>query len=131
MWILKNSQSLLDSIKHNKIETYDSVSTWDFSMLYTSIPHSELLHRLKKLIKLTFDKNNGSNLLVNQRNAYFSNEERDGYLSFSCKEFCQLLKPLIENICIKLGEEIFQQVLGIPMGTNCAPLSCKSVSLLL
>ena len=97
-----SSLSLLDSIKHNKIENYDSVSTWDFSTLYTSIPHSDLLHRLKKLIKLTFDKNNGSNLLVNDRNAYFSNEDKDGYLSFSCIDFCKLFEFLTENIYINL-----------------------------
>jgi hypothetical protein len=29
---------------------------------------------------------------------------------------------LIENIFVSFGETLFQQVVGIPMGTNCAPL---------
>ena len=29
---------------------------------------------------------------------------------------------LIDNIFVECGGEIFQQVIGIPMGTNCAPL---------
>ena len=122
MWILKNSQSLLDSIKTSHIDEYKSITTWDFSTLYTTIPHSDLICRLKKLIKLTFSKNNDTNLLINCRNAYFSDGVKDGYLSFSCKQFCELFEFLISNIYIKLGDEIFRQILGIPMGTNCAPL---------
>ena len=122
MWILKNSQSLLHSIKDNHTDRYESISTWDFSTLYTTIPHSDLLKRLNKLIKLAFDKNGDASLLVNERNSYFSSENNDKYLSFSCAEFCELLEFLISNIYVKYGDEVFQQILGIPMGTNCAPL---------
>ena len=122
MWILKNSQSLLHSMKDNHIDRYESISTWDFSTLYTTIPHSDLLKRLNKLIKLAFDKNGDASLLVNERNSYFSSENNDKYLSFSCAEFCELLEFLISLIYVKYGDEVFQQILGIPMGTNCAPL---------
>ena len=33
-----------------------------------------------------------------------------------------MLEFLIDNIFVKFGGRIFQQVIGIPMGTNCAPL---------
>ena len=33
-----------------------------------------------------------------------------------------MINVLIDNIFVKCGGEIFQQVIGIPMGTNCAPL---------
>ena len=122
MWILKNSQSLLQSIKDNHVDQYDSISTWDFSTLYTTIPYSDLLVRVKKLIKLTFNKNEDCHLLVNGRQAYFSQSTRDGYLPFSCSGFCDLFEFLISNIYIKFGAELFRQIIGIPMGTNCAPL---------
>ena len=88
MWILKNSQSLLDSIKLNYIDSYDSITTWDFSTLYTTIPHSDLICRIKKLIKLTFNKNNNAYFLINERHAYFSEESKDKYWSFNSSEFC-------------------------------------------
>ena len=123
MWILKNSQSLLQSLKDNHIDQYGSISTWDFSTLYTTIPHSDLLIRIKNLIKQTFSKNDDQFLLVNERRAFFSlDKDKDNYLSFCCKEFCDLFEFLINNIYVKLGDEIFRQILGIPMGTNCAPL---------
>ena len=33
-----------------------------------------------------------------------------------------MLEFLIDNIFVECGGVIFQQVIGIPMGTNCAPL---------
>jgi hypothetical protein len=33
-----------------------------------------------------------------------------------------MLEFLINNIFVSLGGTLFQQVVGIPMGTNCAPL---------
>ena len=122
MWILKNYQSLLWSTKDNYVDQYDSISRRNFSTLYTTIPHSDLLVRVKTLIKLTFDKNEECHLLVNERKAYFSQSTRDGYLPFLCSAFCDLLEFLISNIYIKFGEELFCQIIGIPMGTNCAPL---------
>jgi hypothetical protein len=33
-----------------------------------------------------------------------------------------MLEFLIDNICVSFGGALCQQVVGIPMGTNCAPL---------
>jgi hypothetical protein len=33
-----------------------------------------------------------------------------------------MLEFLIDNIFVSFGGTLFQQVIGIPMGTNCAPL---------
>jgi hypothetical protein len=33
-----------------------------------------------------------------------------------------MLESLIDNIFVSFGGTLFQQVVGIPMGTNCAPL---------
>jgi hypothetical protein len=33
-----------------------------------------------------------------------------------------MLECLIDNIFVMFGERVFQQIVGIPKGTNCAPL---------
>ena len=38
------------------------------------------------------------------------------------RELIELLEYLIENIFIMVGNKVFIQHVGIPMGTNCAPL---------
>ena len=35
---------------------------------------------------------------------------------------CKMIEFLIDNIIVQFGGCIFHQVIGIPMGTNCAPL---------
>ena len=37
-------------------------------------------------------------------------------------EIIQMLDFLIDNICVLFGGRLFQQTMGISMGTNCAPL---------
>ena len=35
---------------------------------------------------------------------------------------CEALIYLLDNIYIRLGTKLYRQIVGIPMGTNCAPL---------
>ena len=35
---------------------------------------------------------------------------------------CDSLLYLLDNIFIRFGTKLFRQIVGIPMGTNCAPL---------
>ena len=44
------------------------------------------------------------------------------YTYFSCRELCLAIDFLIDNIYVRFGSYIFRQVIGIPMGTNSAPL---------
>jgi hypothetical protein len=38
------------------------------------------------------------------------------------EQVISMLEFLIDNIYVSFGEILFQHVVGIPMGTNCAPL---------
>ena len=35
---------------------------------------------------------------------------------------CEALTFLLDNFYIRFGSKLYRQILGIPMGTNCAPL---------
>ena len=37
-------------------------------------------------------------------------------------EMCDALHYLLDNIFIRFGTKLYRQIVGIPMGTNCAPL---------
>ena len=45
MWILKNSKDLLEYIQFRSLSSCDSIKTFDFSTLYTTIPHSKMKDR--------------------------------------------------------------------------------------
>ena len=59
MWILKNSTSLLSSLDQLDVRTAKSVQTFDFSTLYTSIPHD----LLKSIRELSFFTSRGGGLV--------------------------------------------------------------------
>ena len=58
----------------------------------------------------------------NDRNAFFTSEKPKKYHAWSCQNVCDALTFLLDNIFVRFGTKLYRQVVGIPMGTNCAPL---------
>ena len=52
MWILKNSKELLDNLQSHSLTSIYSIKRYDFSTLYTTIPHTKLKARLSDMIKM-------------------------------------------------------------------------------
>ena len=75
-WILKNSKDLLDNLKSRSFSQLSSIKTFDFSTLYTTLPHVKLKTRLKETIHKAFShRNYGSKFVVLGYNStYFSNK---------------------------------------------------------
>ena len=103
-----------------------SLSTYDFSTLYTTLPHNLIKKKLLDLIEWTFKralKNYGSLYLAcNDRKAIFTSSDKSRYTLWSCQNVCDALSYLLDNIYIRFGTKLYRQIVGIPMGTNCAPL---------
>ena len=60
MWILKNSTNLMSSLSYLGVHRATSIQTFDFSTLYTSIPHDLLKSRMNSIIKNAFKYKNGA-----------------------------------------------------------------------
>jgi len=54
--------------------------------------------------------------------SYFAKHHSDSPKKFSETDIIDMLEFLIDNISVMLGGRVFQQTVGISMGTNCAPL---------
>ena len=126
MWILKNSKELMEILNSKSVSSCNSIKTFDFSTLYTSIPHEQLKSRLAQLIKRSFFKKNGKRrykyLVVDYTKTYFVINESKKKNKFTEDQIIDMLNFLIDNIFVQFGGRVFQQTIGIPMGTNCAPL---------
>jgi hypothetical protein len=53
---------------------------------------------------------------------YFVKHHSDSTKKFSETDIFNMLEFLIDNIFVMFGGRVYQQTVGIPMGTNCAPL---------
>ena len=101
-----------------------SLSTYDFSTLYTTLPYNLIKEKLLDLIERTFYKKEGKLYLAcNDKKAFFTSADHyRGYHLWSCQNVCDALSFLLDNIYIRFGTKLYRQIVGIPMGTNCAPL---------
>lgn len=126
MWILKNSKELLDHLKSPAFNCITSVKSFDFSTLYTTIPHQKLKSRLASIIRNSFVHKNGNRrykyLVLGHLETYFVKDHSDLEQKYTEDDIIKMLEFLIDNIFVVVGGQIFQQTVGIPMGTNCAPL---------
>ena len=120
-WSIKNSGEILDKLKARDFNA-TSLSTYDFSTLYTTLPHNLIKDKLIDLIERTFQREGSPYLACSDRNAFFTSEKPKKYHAWSCQNVCDALTFLLDNIFIRFGTKLYRQVVGIPMGTNCAPL---------
>ena len=126
MWIFENSKQLLDNLQSNSITSVKSIKTFDFSTLYTTIPHDQLKSRLASIVNQAFCFKNGKRryeyIVVKYNSTYFVKSHSDAKHKYKEDDIVRMINFLIDNIFVECGGEIFQQVICIPMGTNCAPL---------
>ena len=102
------------------------MSTYDFSTLNTTLPHNLIEDKLIDLNERTFQKEGSFYLACNDRNAFFTSEIPTKYHAWSYQNVCDALsfcaELLLDNTFIRFSTKLYRQVVGIPMGTNCAPL---------
>ena len=84
--------------------------------------HNLIKDKLTELIERTFNREGSLYLACNDKNAFFTSEQPKRYKLWSCQKMCDALHYLLDNIFIRFGSKLYRQIVGIPMGTNCAPL---------
>ena len=98
--------------------------SFDFFTLYTTIPHEKLKSRLATIIRNSFIHKNGNRsykfLVLGRKGSFFIKEHSDSKNKYTEDDIINMLEFLVDNIFVVFGEKVFQQIVGIPMGTNCA-----------
>ena len=61
-------------------------------------------------------------MACNEECAFFTSDVYNNHNLWSCQKVCDALVYLLDNIFIRFGTKLYRQTIGIPMGTNCAPL---------
>ena len=137
MRILKNSKDLSENLKAQSLYSVNSIKSFDFSTLYTTISHDKLKSKLKEIVNQCFFNKNGNrrfqHVVIGYKDTYFVRDHSDAPQKYSDADVIKGPEYLIDNFFVESGGRIFQQTIGIPMGTNCAPLladlflySCES-----
>ena len=126
MWILKNSTNLVSSLSHLGVHRATSIQTFDFSSMYTSFPHNLFKSPMNSIINNAFEYKNGAtrytHIIVKRNKSYFTSDPLNCDNKYTASDICKMIEFLVDNIYVKFGRQLFQQMVGILMGTNCAPL---------
>ena len=121
MWILNNSTSLLSSLDQLDVRTGTSVQTFDFSTLYTSIPHDLLKSKISNLVHNAFRKKDGSvrytHIKVTRAKGCFTHDINGGRNGmYTAANICRMIEFLIDNNLFSLeGVFLILLVLGTPV----------------
>ena len=122
-WIINNSQQALKVLHEvNGTSRALHMDSFDFSTLYTKIPHDSLKSNLKDLIQEAYKIRGAKFLCVRDSGTTYWSVSRSTHRDIDEKELFDMLEFLIDNVYIEVGNKVFRQRVGIPMGTNCAPL---------
>ena len=100
-----------------------SLSTYDFSTLYTTLPHNLIKEKLLDLIEHAFKKifkNEGTLYLAcnNKKAVHFHR----GYNIRSFQNVGYTLTFPFENINIRFSSMLYRHIVGISMCSNCVSL---------
>ena len=121
-WVIQNSQPVMTTL--NRINTKNNaktLSSFDFSTLYTNIPHSKLFEELSAIIKFIFKGGTRNTISIDRHGIARWSKHVNSSSNYNLDKILKGLKYLLDNCYFKLGNTLFRQVIGIPMGSDPAP----------
>ena len=111
-WLIKNSGEVLNKLKSRGFR----------ATTLSTLPHNLIKENLINLIEWTFKREGSPYNACNKRQAFFTSGDKKRYKLWSCQNVYEALIYLLDNIYIRFGTKLYRQIVGSPMGTNCAPL---------
>ena len=99
-----------------------NLATYEFSTLYTTLPHNLIKEKRTELIEQTFKIGRAHFIWLEMRKCLFTSKQPKRYKLWLCQKMCNALHHLLESIFIRFAAKFYRQIVGIPMKTKCAPL---------
>ena len=79
---------------------------------------------------MDLQKEGTRHLACNDKKAFFTSTDHRVSKPWSCQNVCDNFSYLLDNIYIKFNNnDLYRQIVGIPMGTNSTPLVADLLSL--
>ena len=126
-WVIENSAPVIEKLsKINDGKKAKTISTYDFSTLYTKLPHDDLLKNLDRMVDFVFEggnhkKDGNRKYLTVRGSSVFWSKKKHGKTSFTKQQIKSLTSHLIKETYFQVGNLLFHQCIGIPMGIDPAP----------
>ena len=123
MWIPKNSKELLEHLQPPNFNHTTSIKSLDFrTFTQPSLTRNLKADSQLSSETLSFTKMEIADTNLGRKGPYFVKEHSDSKNKYTADHIINKLEFLVDNIFVVFGGKVFQEIVGIPMGTNCAPL---------
>lgn len=103
-----------------------SLHTYDFKSVFTSLEHKSIIYSIGHILNKCFNDRVGKYLAIGYNKCFYTNNinssSKNVYLNIH--ELKELLETVLKESYVKVGNHIFNQVKGIPMGSKSSALLC-------
>lgn len=121
-WVVKNKDAVCAKLNYlNNLHYAKSIYSFDFKKLYTNLPHNKVIEKISDLINRCFQDKQVKFVNVDSRFKASWSDKKKGKWSLTKEDIIDMFTFLINNIYVKFRGQIYRQVIGIPMGCDCAP----------
>lgn len=121
-WIIDNNASIRNCLEGlSKDKNACRIQTYDFGQMYTNLQHEDIINAMNHVLSIFYRRikyiwvNESRGSFYEPRNKGKHNIKIDKIMLMTMIEF------VIKNTYFRFGNDVFQQIIGIPMGTTCAP----------
>ena len=122
LWITQNNNQFIEFMdRTNRKGKAKSISTYDFSSLYTHIPHDQLITVLSELVDFVFQGGTRTYISVTKSGANFVQKQNRKKTCYTKESIKEAIIYIMENCYFTIGNMTFRQIIGIPMGSDPAP----------
>ena len=81
---------------------------------------------MNNIINNAFKHKNGAtrytHIKAGRNKSCFTNDPLNGDNKYTASDICKMTEFLVDNIYVRFGGQLLRQMVGVPIGTNCAPL---------
>ena len=122
-WVIDNAVNVHNSMNViNQVHGAKSVNTFDFSTLYTMIPHDKLIERMRLVVEMAFKVSKKPYLRINKSTATWAAKlpAKTKLTYYTVDGLMEDIKVLLDNIYIQHAGKIYRQIIGIPIGSDCS-----------
>ena len=117
-WVLQNVDRTIENINiiYRKKKAFKFIATYDFSTLYPTLPHDNLIQRLCNITDFVFEGGNKKHICISKDNVAYWGEKSKDNIAFSKSTLKTSLKYLIQTCYFMVINPL--QKTGIPMGID-------------
>jgi hypothetical protein len=118
-YIIDNNSSILDTLESISTDhAAKSINTFDFGQMYTNLEHSDIIRAMQHILSIVMSKI--QYIYADMYSASWQNK-RKSMLTISKEKLLKMIEFVVDNAYFRFGSRVYQQVVGIPMGTDCGP----------